>query len=170
LDLFGDFYRRPQKEGNALLEANNGEFSYMVNYDGTLADHENFLEQLNEYFSRCMGSKDIYCCPLCYAEAHRRFQNTKQEVDSDSEQDLSDDEHEFPQNDPIQVLGSLDNDSFKLASTFCFRKLVQVKKHLQKDHAIDTSVLDGNDLFQRFMVSRPKCIFASFARIVNGYS
>jgi len=159
LDLCGDFYNR--KEGATSVTSPNSkgerdnEFGYMVNFDGTLADNIRFNEMVDQYLSQYMGSKDIYCCPVCYAEAFRRlsFGNTRGfDPNDDSEGALGDTNTEFRDYDPISVLGSLDNDAYKLASTFCFRKLAEVKRHLRDDHDLDTKEVDGNDFYKRFQI------------------
>jgi hypothetical protein len=52
--------------------------------------------------------------------------------------------------DPITVLGSLKD--FEIAASFCFKKVVKLKKHLRTDHNVDTTCVQGNDLYERFKV------------------
>ena len=140
-----------------------------------------FNDRLNQYIRIQMGNSDLYCCPLCYIEADRRvrIQDTAnlrhrnmQNEYSDSEFDHfecetnydinldSDNEHLFRDvdfftfaNDPMYILESFD-DEFSTAASFCFRKLVDVKKHVREVHNLDTSILDGNELFHQFRVSQ----------------
>ena len=129
------------------------EFDYTVNVED-LDYNEEFAERVNKYVNNCMGSRDVYCCPICYIESHRRLEND--EIEDSRDDDSSEDETEHLNlefvADPMTVLGCVDGDEFKLASAFCFGKLVQVKEHLRKDHAVDTSILDGNDLYKRFQI------------------
>ena len=129
------------------------EFDYTVNSEDLDLD-EAFAERVNKYVNNCMGSRDVYCCPICYIEAHRRLENN--EIEDSRDDDSSDDETENLNlefvADPMTVVGCVDGDEFKLASAFCFGKIVQVKEHLRTDHAVLTSTLDGNDLFKRFQI------------------
>lgn len=137
-----------------------------------------FRRRFNNYLNRQMGSGDIYCCPLCYTEAQRRFRegddgsddDDESENDDDSDNDKSgkgdsnhnDDDDEFEYNmdtvtsytqiDPMSILGSLDHDEFEVAACFCFHKLSQVKNHVRVIHNIDTSNVEVNDFFKRFMI------------------
>ena len=159
LDLSGEFYNRKKAAPSTSSPDNTKEpkndFGYMVNFDGTLTDNSQFNEMVDQYMSRFMGSKDIYCCPVCYAEAFRRLTFGKEkgfDPDDDSESALGDENTEFRTRDPISVLGCLDNENYKLASTFCFRKLSDVKMHLREDHGLDTKQIDGSDLYKRFQI------------------
>ena len=159
LDLSSEFYNRkkssPSTSSPDITKRPRNDFGYMVNFDGTLADNSQFNEMVDQYMSRFMGSKDIYCCPVCYAEAFRRLTFGKEkdfDPDDDSESALGDENTEFRTSDPISVLGCLDNEKYKLASTFCFRKLIDVKLHLRDDHGLDTKQIDGSDLYKRFQI------------------
>jgi hypothetical protein len=159
LDLRGEFYNRKDAESDDDTGTRrHNEFAYMVNFDGTLADNSRFNEMVEQYLSRYMGSKDIYCCPVCYAESYRRlsFGGEKGfDPDDDSKRAVGDTNTDFLDHDPISVLGSLDNEMYKLASSFCFRKLADVKKHLREDHNLDTKNVSGNDLYKRFQIRAP---------------
>ena len=76
--------------------------------------------------------------------------------DSDSERVVKDDSGKGDlcnfHHDPMTILGSLDNDEFKEAAEWCFRRVAEVKRHLKDVHRADTSNLDGNDLCRRFQV------------------
>eukprot|EP00555_Chaetoceros_dichaeta_P015700 CAMPEP_0198258800 /NCGR_PEP_ID=MMETSP1447-20131203/8135_1 /TAXON_ID=420782 /ORGANISM="Chaetoceros dichaeta, Strain CCMP1751" /LENGTH=254 /DNA_ID=CAMNT_0043946017 /DNA_START=68 /DNA_END=828 /DNA_ORIENTATION=+ len=55
-------------------------------------DLTSFADALNTYVSQQMGQGDIYVCPICYAEAIRRFdQRTKGGDSDDDSEDNSDD-------------------------------------------------------------------------------
>jgi hypothetical protein len=152
LDLLGEYYRR--NKGSKVRIADSEEKEEEL-------DDSTFLQRVNRFVRSCMGSQDIYCCPICYVEAHHRLAS----MTTDGEYDVEDDDSENSNDedekhhevslwhDPMTVLGELDNNSFKLAASFCFRKGVEVKRHLVHDHNIDPSNLDGNGLFQRFKVS-----------------
>ena len=129
------------------------EFDYTVNFDD-VDDDEQFTERVNKYVNNCMGSRDIYCCPICYTEAHLRLESD--EIEGVQDDDSSEDETEHLNldfvADPMTVVGFVDNDEFKLASAFCFGKLVQLKRHLRQDHCVDPSAVQGNDLYKRFQI------------------
>ena len=120
---------------------------------------QSFQDRFNNYINLQMGSNDIYCCPLCYCEAQRRFRGG----DSDDDDDSGVEDGEFDYNmdnitnyskvDPMSILGSLDHDCFEVAATLCFNKLAPVKKHIRLVHKIDTSEVEINDFLKRFMVS-----------------
>ena len=119
-----------------------------------------FRDRFQNYLSQVMGSADIYCCPLCYAETDRRMvgshNSDDDDSDSDSERVVKDDSGKGDlcnfHHDPMTILGSLDNDEFKEAAEWCFRRVAEVKRHLKDVHRADTSNLDGNDLYRRFQV------------------
>ena len=153
LDLNGDFYRLGRGDPDG----------YMLTFGANLINEATFQERLNEYMSNLMGSQDIYCCPLCYIESHRRLASLLSGEEEDVDDENQDEEEENIGepirlwHDPMTVLGFSDNDRFKIASTFCFTKLADVKRHLREAHNVDTKVLDSNDLFGRFKVSSFGC-------------
>ena len=120
---------------------------------------QSFNERLQRYIQGIMGSQDLYCCPVCYSEAYRRLGN----MDDDEmiEDDATDDEGENENkedrfsflDDPMTILGALDNHKFEIASSFCFLLLTGVKNHLKSVHHVDVTAIQGNDLFKRFQVS-----------------
>ena len=151
LNLHGDFFNRGKKD-----------CGYMVHFGENLQDNEAFQDRLNDYISNCMGSQDIYCCPLCYIESHRRLANLasgQEDYVGNDDEEEPDGEREDDQSiiklwhDPMTVLGFVDNDAFKIASVFCFSKVADVKRHLREAHNVDTRVLENNDMFPRFKVS-----------------
>eukprot|EP00557_Chaetoceros_sp_GSL56_P000705 CAMPEP_0176496200 /NCGR_PEP_ID=MMETSP0200_2-20121128/11070_1 /TAXON_ID=947934 /ORGANISM="Chaetoceros sp., Strain GSL56" /LENGTH=822 /DNA_ID=CAMNT_0017894143 /DNA_START=133 /DNA_END=2598 /DNA_ORIENTATION=- len=139
-------------------------------------DRLSFRHRFNDYLNKQMGSGDIYCCPLCYSEAQRRFREGDDGEDDDSssgsgsgsgnEDDSNENENgssndfeynmdsitSYSQIDPMSILGSLDNDEFEVAASFCFHKLSQVKNHVRTIHNIDLSNVEVNDFFKRFMI------------------
>ena len=99
----------------------------------------------------------MYCCPLCYIEAYRRLghQHDDEMVeDDDSCDEDQEDESQVDRfvDDPLTILGDLDNITFEVAATFCFRKLSGVKQHLKVVHGVNLTDIEGNDLFKRFQV------------------
>eukprot|EP00980_Cylindrotheca_fusiformis_P007687 scaffold1618_cov109-Cylindrotheca_fusiformis.AAC.1 len=108
-------------------------------------DEEDFMDRVNGYLKRQMGSQDIYTCPLCYSEVHYRFNQIDVNVKKD-------DYHVTDRHDPMAVLGYLDNDRFEIASLFCFKRIAQLKKHLQNDHGVDTRGVQGSELYKKFQV------------------
>lgn len=150
LDLSGDFYKRGI--------GRTAECDYTVHFGGDLSDDDAFQDCLNEYISHLMGSQDVYCCPLCYIEAHRRLANvTSGKEDEDSDDDSADERGGSQSivnlwHDPMTVLGFPDSDKYTVASTFCFSRVANVKRHLREAHNVDTKVIAGNDLYSRFKV------------------
>merc|ERR1719356_135002 len=71
--------------------------------------------------------------------------------DDDTSVDSSEERFSFL-DDPLTILGSLDNNKFKVASFFCFRLLSGVKRHMKVVHGINLKDVQGNDLFKRFQV------------------
>ena len=53
--------------------------------------------------------------------------------------------------DLMTIVGYVDGDECKLASAFCFGQAC-ASEHLRKDHMVDPSVIDGNDLHERFQI------------------
>ena len=51
----------------------------------------------------------------------------------------------------MTIVGYVDGDECKLASAFCFGQAC-ASEHLRKDHMVDPSVIDGNDLYERFQI------------------
>jgi len=128
--------------------------------DMSIDASQDFQDRFNEYLSSQMGSGDLYCCPVCYVEAHKRLvSGTETDDDSDAgangaracsgqaSVELDDFQH-----DPMTVLGGLDGEDFGIASNFCFRRVSQVKRHIREDHHCVTTGVEGNDLYQRFQI------------------
>jgi len=158
LDLVGDYYNRPDSDINKDHDNNSASWSPSSR---VVMDSRSFEARLKEYMTKVMGGNDLYCCPLCYTEAHRRLVSTdedNQDDDSYDDNQEDDEEGDMPRSkyaytqDPMAILGYLDNDDFKLASTFCFTKISDLKEHLREEHKVDPSILDGNDLYKRFKI------------------
>jgi hypothetical protein len=159
LDLHGYFYRpdEPLQDGPERRD-----YDYIVHFGERLADDDEFNDRFNSYLSRCMGSADIRVCPVCYTEAHRRLDTGLPDDDDDANEDDTEPIDGNFRADPMTVLRYMDNSGFELASAFCFRKLVEVKSHLRNDHSLDTSNIDGNDLYKRFMIRAPDGLLQRF--------
>ena len=122
----------------------------------------NFQDRFDRYLQNLMGSTDVYCCPLCYNEADRRLGTMQdEEMWEDDESDDGGENHgKEGENadrfsfldDPVTILGCLDDHKFEVAATFCFRLLSGVKKHLKVVHGVNIKEVEGNDLFKRFQV------------------
>ena len=167
LDLYGDFYKKQTER------ARNDD-----DYEVFEHDEVEFTGCVQRYMDKQMGSQDIYTCPLCYSQMHRRIFKAlrpadRRDKDSESESESesasaseseSDDSgaelrvqdyENLPADsvyDPMTVVGYLDSDSFRGASLFCFTKVANLKKHLRGDHGVDTRGIEGNDLYMRFRV------------------
>ncbi|KAL3761312.1 hypothetical protein ACHAWU_010225 [Discostella pseudostelligera] len=124
----------------------------------------NFQDRFERFIQGLMGSNDVYCCPLCYKEADRRLGNMGDEemCEDDADDDDEDETEEGHQHsgeecfsfmdDPMRILGSLDQDQYEVASTFCFRTLMDVKTHLKVVHQANIKEVYGNDLYHRFQI------------------
>lgn len=119
-----------------------------------------------------MGSKDLYCCPLCYTAAynciggnsvctpHGRRTNNKSKSSNIADRYKLD----IYKVDPISILTEKTLD---VASTFCFNSAAKVKKHLINDHQIDKKSVknvSGNELYKRFQVRRRQ--YEAHAKII----
>jgi len=118
----------------------------------------NFQDRFNRFITTLMGSSDVYCCPLCYIEADRRlpYQDDDEMVEDDESGDEQRNDTQVDRfafvDDPLTILGNLDQEAFEVAATFCFRLLSGLKKHLKVVHGVNLSDIEGNDLFKRFQV------------------
>ena len=118
----------------------------------------NFQDRFNRFITTLMGSSDVYCCPLCYIEADRRlgYQDDDEMVEDDESGGEQRDDSQVDRfafvDDPLTILGNLDQEAFEVAATFCFRLLSGLKKHLKVVHGVNLSDIEGNDLFKRFQV------------------
>lgn len=145
-------------------------------YDDVVEGSYSFRHSFQKFLRKQMGSGDIYCCPVCYAEAQRRFCGKDASDDETSDIEDENDEHQntsspssrnqqeqhdgkFSINtiissrvDPMTILGGLDDDEFEVASTMCFKTISTLKAHIRDVHGLDTQALEGNELYKRFMV------------------
>ena len=166
LDLHGPYYKNRERN----FERKNGdddddEYSYGSNSSGggnIYDSFDTFRERVKDYFRNGMGSQDIYVCPLCYGRIHRTLVDPN--IAGDNDDDDDDDnaatiEYDAAPSDsvydPILVLGHLDNEEMSMASQFCFKRIVDVKKHLRQEHNLDTGGIQGNELYKRFKVRAP---------------
>mmetsp|Transcript_9073 Transcript_9073/g.13405 ORF Transcript_9073/g.13405 Transcript_9073/m.13405 type:complete len:522 (+) Transcript_9073:2-1567(+) len=137
-------------------------------------DDAEFQEAFHRYMYNCLGSRDVYCCPICYVQAvkkgyfvqHDDNHSSESSQSSSSQEDENGEEEqeeaspgwldhvvsEIDRSDPMETLNCLDRGALQIASTICFRKLVDVKNHLKTVHMVDLSNLDGNHLFDRFRI------------------
>ena len=160
LNIHGEYYNRrpsePRREGGTLESSSSDEDAF--NEVGSYHYSQSFHDDLQRYIDRQMGSQDVYACPLCYSEMHTRVDNPSREDESEDGDDGDiEDSSQFVESkyDPMLVLGYLDNDQFQAASSFCFTKVANIKKHLRDDHHVDTKGIQGNDLYARFKVRAP---------------
>ena len=163
LDLQGAYYKNKTKHDRK----NDDEFSYDSNSSGNeniYDSFEAFRDRVKSYFRNGMGSQDLYVCPLCYGKIHRSIATSLNAADHNSDSDGDDTDAAIKEydaapsdsiHDPIMVLGHLDNEDMYIASQFCFKRLVDVKKHLRQEHNVDTGGIQGNELYQRFRVRAP---------------
>ena len=73
------------------------------------------------------------------------------DASEDDGEEMKEDRFSFL-DDPMTILGSVDNHKFAVASKFCFRLLSGVKTHLKSVHHVDVTVVEGNDLYKKFQV------------------
>jgi len=146
-----------QKENNLL------QLRYDFHLDDQDTSQASFAATFSRYLKRQMGSGDVYCCPICYCEAQRRFNGGSESDDDDYDLDEGDDDDDSSQHysvdkvasskfDPMSILGALDHDVYEVASSFCFLRLSLVKKHLRDTHELDPRMVSGNDFYKRFMI------------------
>ena len=109
-----------------------------------------FEEKVKKFAGSIMGSKDLYSCPLCYTVAYNRskisYKNKRKSADITERYST-----DFGI-DPMSVLVTAGRSDYDVASTFCFRTVAALKKHLRDDHNVDNRVISGNSLYTRFMV------------------
>jgi len=129
--------------------------------DTTNFNLNDFVHTFNTYLTSQMGSGDIYVCPICYTEAIRRNVKYREfdvcdDESNDEEENDSEDESEIYAKvvDPMYILSELDHE-FIIPSSFSFKKVADVKAHVRNVHNIDTKTLEGNDLFQHFLIRAP---------------
>jgi len=120
-------------------------------------------KDINRVVGYDMESKDLYCCPICYIEAYRRQGNIHrvnaddaiyESEESGSESDSDDEDLVLFKDDPMTILN---NAGLHKASTFCFVKLRDVKRHVKDVHGFNSSIMRGNALFHGFRVSLLPC-------------
>jgi hypothetical protein len=151
LDLHGEYYRRKQTERSP---GSGREAATPVS-----TVRNSFAELLERYISNRMGHQDLYCCPVCYIAAHKQLVDPTGNdagLDDAAEDGTGDAiaarySMDFV-HDPMTILGYLDNDSFRIASTFCFTKVAALRDHLRRDHSLDTKQIQDNDVYKRYMV------------------
>lgn len=163
LDLHGPFYKRKHetvaKKITSVLVEDEDDYSdeEFLGQCGALTNSAVFNEQLQSYVKSTMGNRDIYACPLCYIVAHKNFKLFMSSDKTQSKRKVKADVTEkYPTEfsfDPMAVLGYEDNDSFEIASAFCFGRVAELKEHMRLDHHLDTKIVQGNDLYARFKVS-----------------
>jgi hypothetical protein len=142
LDIDGSYYSREKNEMDERFVSSASQVD------------EDFRQAFNNYVVSTMGSRDLYCCPLCYTVAFNRDtplgtseKKSKKKIPIEERYSTEFDD------DPISILGSLDKQELVVASTLCFRTAAKTKQHLREDHGVDTRVVQGNSLYERFQVS-----------------
>eukprot|EP00550_Attheya_septentrionalis_P001274 CAMPEP_0198284908 /NCGR_PEP_ID=MMETSP1449-20131203/4279_1 /TAXON_ID=420275 /ORGANISM="Attheya septentrionalis, Strain CCMP2084" /LENGTH=950 /DNA_ID=CAMNT_0043982129 /DNA_START=181 /DNA_END=3033 /DNA_ORIENTATION=+ len=160
LDLNGDYYNK----------------SYTTWGDATgtcTTSEQSFDDQVHRYVQGIMGQTDLYCCPVCYCEAEAQATGATKDFCDDDDSVIEDIEsktnHFASKVDPMAVLGFPDNDEFRVASTFCFRNMATVKQHLRHVHAVNTSGLDGNNLYNRFKIRAPDGLLQQHTHTMSSY-
>ena len=170
LELHGEFYRR---KSMALDDDDEQEDGIFVPQNSLLQDPEAFMDHLERYIDRQMGHQDIYTCPLCYSQMHRRVVETsraKQDDDSDEERESGGfDSPVESVYDPMLVLGYLDDDNFEAASAFCFTKVAKLKVHIREDHRADTKGIQGNDMYARYKIRAPDGLLQRWLKNTNRF-
>jgi hypothetical protein len=132
----------------------------------TVYEEDEFRTRLRRFVTSVMGRRDLYVCPLCYSVACSRVIDSRKGKPAvnrrrNSKQDVTEVYTADFQEDPMYVLGSLDNEDFEVAATFCFRTAKQVESHLQQDHDV-TPGKTTNGIYARYMV-RPIASMYVFA-------
>ena len=157
-NVHSDYYQR-RRHHNDNDDNNDHDTTHHVPTGSAtrLAQSESIIDQLDRFMRQRLGNQDIYCCPICYVVAHQRLATSEDAIrrPEDDDDDSNDDDFltDFAY-DPMTVLGDIGTcgDPFRVASTFCYKKVSLLKEHLRRDHHVDTKVVDGNDLYSRFKV------------------
>ena len=164
LDIHGPFYNQKDPSSNANHHAWPAHGGLRTQHYEHNAHHDAdnfFLERLEEYKKNQMGSRDLYCCPICYVVASKRLhskgrqtkineKNSKKKNDGDLDAYTVEIEE-----DPISVLGAPDDHHYDVAGGFCFRTVAKVKQHLREEHGVSTKEIEGIDLYAAFKVRAP---------------
>jgi len=114
----------------------------------------NFREHVNRYVKSTMGSRDLYCCPLCYTVAYNRigYSSRRSGKTASMGSGRSKIAERYRLEFDLDPLSILMEPTLPVASTFCFKTAAKVKGHLRTDHGVDTKPVSGNDLYNRFQV------------------
>ena len=150
-----EYYLRTKTSAVTLAQAAQVWSLTNNNNNNNHQDRPEFWDHVDRYVRKYMGNQDVYCCPLCYIVSHQQLvcDGTTNDTPPQSTDPRSDPLHnKYPTDfvyDPMTVLGYLDNSAFRLAATFCFVKVSQLKQHLRQDHAVDTQLVEGNEVYTR---------------------
>jgi hypothetical protein len=170
LELHGEFYRR---KPIALDDDDEEEDDIFLPQNSLHQDHEAFMDHLERYIDRQMGHQDIYTCPLCYSEMHRRIiETSRAEQDDESDEERENGASDSPAEsvyDPMLVLGYVDDDKFEAASAFCFTKVATLKVHIREDHRVDTKGIQGNDMYARYKIRAPDGLLQRWLQNTNRF-
>lgn len=138
------------------IAATFGHRSILLDHDvGGCRDRGNdFQNRLTSYMKGLMGSKDLYVCPVCYGF---KYSNMAGIAISDYQSICEEISSRSYKVDPMSILSGYAGcgttaKGLRLASTFCFRTLVDLKTHLDCDHKINVSDVVGNDLFKAYQI------------------
>jgi len=133
-------------------------------------DDNVFQDHLRRYFHGAMGNiGDLYVCPLCFCEAHRRLllsKNYNEYKDDEASDKYFWVSHKF-QYDPLTVLLEIDPD-LEMPSKFCFRTLKNVREHIREQHGQDLSCLQNNSLFHRFQIRQGDGLLQNYLESYHG--
>jgi hypothetical protein len=155
LELHGKYFGQVEAESLAAhVQVRDGKASTAFS-----PTRKSFDEMLNRYLQNGMGNHDLYCCPVCYIAAHKQVvdhQGHDQLVGLDDGDDNGGGvkakySMDFV-HDPMTILGHMDNDNFRIASTFCFSQVASLKDHLHRDHSLDTKKIRDIDAYNRYKV------------------
>lgn len=143
LEINGPYYDKRQ------ITADGISFNGPISEPSAVYESSSFVERVRRFVRSIMGTRDLYACPLCYAAAYKRMgQGCRTAVPIN----VSDSYSSRFLEDPISILGSLDNHDFGIAATFCFHAASEVKKHLLADHGVNPRTVRGNALYDAFAV------------------
>ena len=113
-----------------------------------------FQNQFSSYMKRLMGSRDLYVCPVCYGFKYSGMAGIAINDYESICKEISSRSYKL---DPMSILSCYAGcgttaKGLRLASTFCFRTLVDLKTHLEYDHKVNVSDVVGNDLFKAYQI------------------
>lgn len=133
-----------------------------------------FRDRVHKFVRTIMGSKDLYCCPLCYTVSYNSIgqQTTEKKTKKNGKKSRPSVEERYKHEFDLDPISILTEETLDVASAFCFNSAAKVKNHLREDHGIDKkniSSVSGNELFKRFQVSQSAAAAAALCESSSSF-